>query len=249
MSGALTGSHLPVSCFCIGMTFFSVWANSAANNSLSVGGGDGDGEGSFPFLGPAPPLPPPPLPPTPLLPPLPLSPFGTSSSSSLVSSLSDSSLEVWVRRFSSSWSCSGGGVSKKSAALAIFLVCFFFFPSSDLFDVVTVAARNRRMILFPWLFGSCSEITCAVAFWHSLMDLFWASFISYFAPRSSPSVFSIKASNCSWSSLTSFSFSDPQMSILCVVLTLVLCLELTPCANISRLTCCRSVHAAIVTVF
>ena len=35
-----------------------------------------------------------------------------------------------------------------SAALGFFFVCFFFFPSSNLSNIITVAARTRRMIFF-----------------------------------------------------------------------------------------------------
>ena len=92
VSSALTGSHLPVSCFCVGiLTFFDVWANSAANTSWSFGGGCGGGEGSFSFLGPSL-VPPPPLPPLPHPPPLPPPPPPAppvSLSLSSVSSLSE----------------------------------------------------------------------------------------------------------------------------------------------------------------
>ena len=123
-----------------------------------------------------------------------------------------------MRRSLSSWSISGGGISKKSTAVAFFFVfSFFFFPSSDLSDIFTVADHTRRMILFPGSFVSCSEITYAITFWHSSMVLFWASSILYFAPQSSASVFSVRAFNFSWSSLTSFSFSNPQMSMFWIV--------------------------------
>ena len=147
VSGALTGSRLPGSCFCVGMTFFSVWASSAANSSCSVGGGGGGGEGSLPFFGGflPPPLPPPPPP-----------PFG-SSSSSLLSSSSEGLLEF---RSSSSLSDSGG-ISKESFAFFLFFPFSVFLDrsSSDFSETATIAAFIQRMILLPWSLGSCSEMT------------------------------------------------------------------------------------------
>ena len=135
VSGALTGSLLPVSGFIV---FLNVWARSAAKVSSCVGGGGGGGDGAAPlpfppggfFGGPF--------------------PFPSSLLLELVGS------ESWGVCRSGSEPSTNGGRSFSWAAVNLFLLPFSFSFSfsfsgvtEDFSDKVIVAALNLLRILFP----------------------------------------------------------------------------------------------------
>lgn len=152
VSGALTGSILPMSGFIV---FLSVWARSASKATSYVGGGGWDGDGAVPLSFP------------------PAGFFGGPFpfTSTLLELVGSKSWCVWNSRSVPSVK---GGMSFNWAVVNLFLFpfsCSFFSPISgvteDLSDMAIFATPNPLLIHFSCFGGRVFSRICGTACTHS----------------------------------------------------------------------------------